>query len=278
MEDLRFGAAIRATRVRRALRQVDLAVRAGVSTATVSRLERGRIEHMDIGLVRRVCRVLEIRVELLPRSRAGDLDRLLNHRHAALAEAAILWLDTFEGWIVRPEVSFSVGRERGVVDLLAWHAATAALLVIELKTEIIDVAELLGTLDRKRRLGRLIAAECGWRPAIVSTCLIVSEGSTNRRRVKAHARTFEAALPGRTLELRRWLVCPAGEVRARHFLSNELPGSVRRGPTCTRRVRLRSSLPPQPSQRLAEHDPSVGSPPVGPWTRRTALPVARDRG
>lgn len=35
-----------------------------------------------------------------------------------------------------PEVSFSIYGQRGVIDILAWHAATRSLLVIELKTEM----------------------------------------------------------------------------------------------------------------------------------------------
>jgi transcriptional regulator with XRE-family HTH domain len=278
MDDLRFGSAIRAARVNRKLRQLDLAQRAGVSTGTVSRLERGQLEGMDLGLIRRVCRAVDVRVELVPRARAGDLDRLLNRRHSALGEAAIGWLATFDGWVVRPEVSFAVGSERGVIDLLAWHEATAALLVIELKTEIIDVGELLGTLDRKRRVGRVAAAEAGWRPSTVSTCLIVSESSTSRRRIEAHGRTFEAALPGGNADLRRWLTRPADELRALHFLSNGLPGSVRHGPTSSRRVRLRSVAAERASRARPEHELGAGDPPSGVWTSRTRIPDRTDLG
>ena len=48
-------------------------------------------------------------------------------------------------WVVRPEVSFSIYGERGVIDVLAWHPARRAILVIELKTELVDINELMGT-------------------------------------------------------------------------------------------------------------------------------------
>ncbi len=51
------------------------------------------------------------------------------------------------------------------IDILAWHAASRSLLVIELKTELVDVQETVGTLDRKRRLAAQVAAERGWKPA-----------------------------------------------------------------------------------------------------------------
>jgi hypothetical protein len=63
---------------------------------------------------------------------------------------------------VVPEVSFSIFGERGVIDVLAWHAATRTILVIELKTVIADVNELIGNVDRKRRLAPRVAAERGW--------------------------------------------------------------------------------------------------------------------
>jgi len=66
-------------------------------------------------------------------------------RHAFLAESVVdaLRRDSPE-WQVFPEVSFSIWGERGVIDLLAWHPGRRALLVIELKTELVDVGELHG--------------------------------------------------------------------------------------------------------------------------------------
>jgi transcriptional regulator with XRE-family HTH domain len=241
VDDLRFGGAIRSARIRRGWRQIDLARAANVSTGTISRLEHGHLASMPMAILRRVAGTLDIRLELLPRSRAADLDRMVNAKHAALAEAVINRLKRVGDWEVRPEVSFSVWGERGVVDVLAWHAGRSALLVIELKTEIVDVGELLGTLDRKRRLGREIAAPAGWRPGTISAWLSVGDGMTNRRRVTAHAATLRAALPADGRELRRWLVDPTSEIRALTFVSDVHPGNVRSGFTTIRRVSTRRS-------------------------------------
>ena len=242
MDDLRFGAAIRAARIRRGWRQGDLAREAGVGATTISRIEIGHLDGIPVGTLRKVARPLEIRVELLPRSRAGDLDRVVSARHSALAEEVVAWFERLGGWTLRPEVSFSIYGERGIVDLLAWHERRAALLVIELKTEIVDVGELLGTLDRKRRLAREIVRDLKWVPATVSTALIVGDGMTNRRRVRAHAGTFSAALPDEGRTLRRWLLDPVGEVRALTFVSDNHQGNVRTGFTTVRRVRPRSEV------------------------------------
>jgi transcriptional regulator with XRE-family HTH domain len=237
VDDLRFGAAIRAARLRRGWRQADLATAAGVSDATVSRIERGHLDGLTFRVIRQVAAALEVRIEILPRSRAADLDRIVNARHAALGEGVMARIAGLPGWKVRPEVSFGIYGERGVVDILAWHAARRALLVIELKTEIIDVGELLGTLDRKRRLGARVAEPLGWKPATVSAWLIVGEGMTNRRRVEAHAATFRAALPNDGRTARAWLADPSGDLRALTFFSYRPAGTVRSSSGGTRRVR-----------------------------------------
>ena len=237
MDDQRFGGAIRAARISRGWRQVDLAASAGVSTATVSRIERGHLDTQSLRSVRQVAAALEIRVELLPRSRAANVDRLVSARHGALAESVVSWLLGINGWVVRPEVSFSKWGERGIVDLIGWHQTRAAVLVIELKTEIVDVGEILGTLDRKRRLGRAIARDLGWEAGSVSTALLVAEGRTNRRRVDAHETLFRAALPEDGRRFRKWLTEPLGEVHALTFVPNRHPGTVRTGFATVRRVR-----------------------------------------
>jgi hypothetical protein len=49
------------------------------------------------------------------------------------------------------------------------------LLVIELKTEIVEVSGLLGSMDRRRRLAPKIAARLGWEAVAVSTWVVVAD-------------------------------------------------------------------------------------------------------
>ncbi len=86
------------------------------------------------------------------RWRGGELDRLLNARHSAMHELVAGRFAQLPGWQIVPEASFSIYGERGAVDVLGWHAARGMLLVVELKTEIVDVQDLLASVDRKRRL------------------------------------------------------------------------------------------------------------------------------
>jgi transcriptional regulator with XRE-family HTH domain len=201
MNDLQLGLALRAARIKRRLRQCDLAAQAGVSASLVSRIEHGGLDRAPFREIRGVAAKLGVTLEVIPRSHGGELDRIAGARHAALGESVATWIGGRFGWLVAAEVSFSIYGERGIVDLVAWHEATASLVVIELKTTIVDVDELIGTLDRKRRLARQIAASRGWKARSVSTWLVIAGSRTNRRRVADHRMLLTSGLPldGRSL-------------------------------------------------------------------------------
>jgi hypothetical protein len=223
---------------------------------------------MPLATIQAVAGALELSIDLRLRSRDGDIDRLVNSRHAALAEAVIAWIVPFGGWAVRAEVSFSIFGERGIIDLVAWHEATRALLVIELKTGIVDVGETIGTFDRKIRLAARVAADLGWRPVQIGAALIVAGSATNRRGVAAHRGTFRSAYPDGIVALRSWLRAPAvasrsvlpsalpPALRALAFFSDNHHRNVRSGFASVRRVRPAARRPP-------EHEPRTDRRPRG---------------
>lgn len=213
MDDVRLGAMIRAARIRRGWRQRDLATRARVSRATISRMEGGHIGSLPLDLTRAVCKALEISLDLVPRWRGGELDRMLSARHSQLHESVARMLTSdFPEWGLAPEVSFAHFGERGVIDLLLWHPARRALLVIELKTDLVDVNEMLGTMDRKRRLAWQVAKQRGWVPTTVSAWIVVAASRTNERRIAAHRTMLRAGYPAGARTMRAWLADPAGDV------------------------------------------------------------------
>lgn len=165
-------------------------------------------------MIRRVSAALDVRVDLVARWRAGDLDRLLNAKHSQLHELVARWF-AFElpQWILAPEVSYAIHRERGVIDIVAWHPGRRAILVIELKTDIVDVNQLIGKVDEKARLIRQIVRYRGWDPLTVSTWVIVAAGRTNRARLAAHRSVLRAAFPSDGRAIRGWLHDPVGQVR-----------------------------------------------------------------
>jgi transcriptional regulator with XRE-family HTH domain len=235
-------------RRRLALRQRDLAERAGVSQQTVSNIELGRLEEVDLGTLRRVCAALGIEISVTPRWRGPDLDRLLDAGHAAIVEEVVRGFRA-GGWTTEVEWSFNRFGERGSIDVLAWHPVHAAVAIVEVKTRIVDLQDLLATLDRKVRIAReVLPGERGWRPASMARILVVPATSTSRDAVDRHEATFTATLPGRTVETRRWLKAPIGDLRSIWFVRGTSPGGAPFvGPAAGQRVR------PQPrSSALAK--------------------------
>ena len=231
---MRVGAAFRAVRLRRGWRQADVAARAGVSRSFVSLIERGHFDRVALLTVRRVASVLDIRIDLVARWRGGDLDRLLNAGHSALHESVAAFILGQADWTIAPEVTFSIWGERGVIDILAWHAPRRSLLVIELKTELVDVNELVGTMDRKRRLAPVVARERGWDPLTVSTWVVLRPNRTNERHLARHRTMLRAAFPATGTAMHRWLREPRGSIDPLSLPTYADPGDPRR--TGVRRV------------------------------------------
>lgn len=250
MSDQRLGAAFRAVRIRRRWRQTDVATRAGVSRAFISLIERGHIDRVSLGTLRLVAAVLDIRIDIVARWRGGELDRLINARHSALHEAVAISFGALPGWTLRPEVSFAIYGERGVIDIVAWHASSGSLIIIELKSDVIDIQEMVGTLDRKVRLAGQICRERGWpAPKTVSSWLILADQSSNRRRVTRHSAVLRAAFPTDGRAMRRWLNDPAGSVAALSFMAYANLGGAKSVLGGTQRVR-------RPSVAVAERGPT----------------------
>jgi len=235
VDDATVGRALRALRVRRRWRQEDLAAAAGVSQSAVSRAERGQFATMPVGTARALFTALDAGCSLAPWWRSGQLDRVLDEDHAAVAARAVEFLQR-HGWAVNVEVSFAVYGERGSIDLLATRRADGAVLVVEVKTRLMSVEELLRTLDRKVRLAtRIVQEREGWRPAVVGRLVVFAEDSTNRRRVE-RASIIASALPLRGAGLAGWLRAPVGPAAGVVFLS------LSRGTTGTRRTVARQRV------------------------------------
>jgi transcriptional regulator with XRE-family HTH domain len=267
-DDFALGRLVLAVRLARNLRQEDVAVGAGVSRQAVSRLECGLVDGMTVGSLRAISRALGMPSIASLGWHTPEIDRLRDRLHAAMVEDVTARL-TALGWQTAPEHSFSHYGERGSVDVLGWHAPLGALLIVETKTRIWDVQDLLFTLDRKRRLvPKLVVDELGWRPSSVGVVLVLPEMSTHRHVIARHAATFRAALPERQAEVKAWLMRPAGELRGIWFLpishhenigqrSRRLRASKRRPRTCPT-VRTTSDNPD--SGRRGDPEPRNGSP------------------
>lgn len=247
VDDLRLGGIFRAIRLHRRMRQCDVADAAGVSQATVSRIERGGYAALPLEATRSVARALEIRLEVAPRWRGGDLDRLVNARHSALHEALAARLTRVSGWMTEAEVSYSTCGERGVIDRVAYHPARRAMGIFELKADLSDPAGLIGQLDRYRRLAPVVARGRGWDITSTSCWAIIADTDTNRRRLAAHATLLRWAFPAGRRELAAWLRDPTERRDGLVFLAYPRSQTGTRGLVATKRVRR--------SRPAAEHRP-----------------------
>ena len=237
MDGVAVGQALRRVRLKRNERQQDVAERAGISRATFSIIERGHLDQVSVGTLRRACEALEVKLDFVVRWRGGDLDRLVHGRHAAMGALLVRRL-TGVGWEIVPEASFNHFGERGVIDILAWHPARRALLIVELKTELVDANELLGTMDRRLRLARQIAEGRGWpAPDTVSAWVVFADSAMNRRRVQALDPLLRSAFPDDGHAARRWGLDPDRRQLALFFLSNSRETSAMQHLAPRKRVR-----------------------------------------
>jgi transcriptional regulator with XRE-family HTH domain len=189
MNDGELGGIVRALRYRRGWRQTDLARKADVSASLVGLLERGRAETLSVRSLRRIGAALDLRLGWDAGYRGAELARLPDADHAQLAEWLTRRMEAF-AWTVIPEASFNHYGDRGRIDLLACHPATQSVIVVEIKTVIAEIQDLLGSLDTKQRVAPSLARSLGWRVAGAVPFLLVADGSTNRRRLADHSRLF----------------------------------------------------------------------------------------
>jgi transcriptional regulator with XRE-family HTH domain len=219
----RIGRQVRALRKRRRWRQQDLANRLGCSRELISRIENNRLDNIPAGKLHRCVEELGgyLRVDVI--WQGERLPRLMDARHAALQNRFVQVLEA-AGWKVRVEVSFNHYGDRGRIDVLAWHAATGELAVVEIKPSLGDAQDTLGRLDVKARVARVLTGELGWTARCVIPALVLAEGTTQHRHVSEHDALFRRySLRGRGALA--WLRHPDGSTPSGVLLFLESPGS-----------------------------------------------------
>jgi len=210
-----------------------------MASSTASRIELGDWSGISIGRLDAYVSALGASSTIAIHWHGADVDRLIDERHARLVGEAIRRIRTSD-WIGEIEVSYSQYGERGSIDVLGWHAATATLAVFEVKTELASTEELLRRLDAKVRLGPTIARDrFGWRAARVGRIVVFPDERNVRRQVARNADVLDVALPATTIEVRNWLHAPNGVMRGRWFLTSSRDENGMRNPTTIRRVRPR---------------------------------------
>jgi transcriptional regulator with XRE-family HTH domain len=243
---VRFGRLLRALRMDRGLTQLQLAGRARISQTLVSRIERGGGGSVRSRTLQGIGEVLGARVTVRLDWNGEALDRLTDAGHADLVEQVVAALAA-HAWEVVPEATFLIRGERGSIDVLAWHAASATLLIVEVKSVVPDIQGLLAPLDRKTRLAADIALPRGWRARRVDVLLVIGDTRTSRRRVERYGVTFVSRFPDRIARIRQVIANPAtsgAPLRGLWFLSFNSGATARHR---VRRARPRSTRDPRPA-------------------------------
>jgi transcriptional regulator with XRE-family HTH domain len=238
VNDTQLGMLFRAVRIHLRLRQADVARLARVSQSSVSRIERGHMASLSLGVVRAVAAVLEIRLDTVPLWRGGNLERVMNARHSALHERLADRVSLEAGWVSAAEVSYSIYGERGVIDRLGFHAERRMLAVFEIKADLADPAGLVGQVDRYRRLAPEVAAARGWEGGPVSCWAVVADTDTNRRRLAAHGELLRGAFPLDGRGFGEWLRNPVDRVDGLKFLAYPRVATGTRSLSTVKRVRV----------------------------------------
>lgn len=203
--------AVRGLRKHRGWTQSDLARRIGRSRDVVHRVENDRLTGVTIGTVERIVAALGGTLAVEVRWRGAELDRLVDRTPARLTNATSERLQRL-GWSSYAEVSFNHFGDRGRCDLVAWHPATRTLLIVEVKSALGNLQEVLGRLDVKVRLGAEIAAGLGLaNPVRTLGALVVPEHGASRRVISEHEALFRR-YGTRGRQAHAWLRRPGSSV------------------------------------------------------------------
>jgi transcriptional regulator with XRE-family HTH domain len=249
MDDRQAGSLLRLIRIQRRRRQKDVAEKARVPRSVVIKIEAGRLEQVTVGQLRAVVQANGAWLENRIHTPGDDGLRMLRRAHAEAQQQVIERLAS-DNWITVPEASFSIYGERGVIDVLAWQPLHRALLIVETKTLLVDLGDLLATMDRRIRLSGTIAAERGWAPQVVGAWIAVTDTRLNRQRLSTYAELLRSAFPADGRQIGAWLREPRTAIRALGFLHRVAVGDLRHVSATPRRVRAgRTSRPPHDSGR-----------------------------
>jgi hypothetical protein len=186
----------------------------------VSLIERGHWDALAHRTLATVFAAVDARVIVDVSWRGGELDRLLDERHAALVGLVAARLRRL-GWSVAGEVTYSEFGERGSIDVLAIHPPTRAALVVEGKTELISLEATARRLDEKVRLARrtLVRERFGTAPRFLGRLLVMPDVSLTRRHISRLDSAVAVHYPWRGVAVGRWLRAPRGEMAGILFLS-----------------------------------------------------------
>ena len=203
------GRLVRGARVTIGWTQQELGDRAAVPQSLVSRLERGLHSGADFDDLQRIAKVMGGRFTIgLTAPFLVDRSRQRDRVHAVCIAYVIRHLRR-AGWRAESEVEIGGSAGPGWIDVLAWHPASGALLVIEVKTEVHDFGRIQRTLGWYEHRAWEAARRLGWLPQRSRGALILLDTASVATVLRANRELAAAAFPVRAAELAAFVGAPS---------------------------------------------------------------------
>ena len=196
-----FGVQVRSIRVALGIGQRALAGRIDRSQGYVSLVERGKVAGLSVAEADAIARaigatlVFGVEAPVLfggARQRDAAHSRCVAYVGRRLAAA---------GWIVRREVGIGTRERPGWIDVLAFNPETRVLLVIEVKTELVDFGGLERQLDWYQRQARNKCRDLGWEPSRITASALVLATAANDERIRMNSVGLRQVFPLRWRDL-----------------------------------------------------------------------------
>jgi transcriptional regulator with XRE-family HTH domain len=221
----RVGLIVRTERRASTWTQRELGRRSGVPQSRISLIERGLARTVRSDEVDRLLTTLGVEFWLGARGPSHVDLRPADLVHAKCSAYVDRRLRS-AGWLVAREVEVGGAQGRGWIDLLAYDPARRLLLIIEVKTELLDLGAIERTMGWYEREAVAAARRLGWRPLRSASALLVLDSDANDLAIRAARDVLARAFAGRATALRR-VVSGEDAVDGARFLSSIDPRSRR---------------------------------------------------
>ena len=199
-----FAAMSRKVRLELRLTQGAVADAAYVSRGYVAAIEAGTA-NPTLDVVERIGTVLGLEADLVLRpptliepARQRDL---VHARSIAYVERRL----RAAGWETAREVEIVQARSHGWIDIVAFHPRSESLLVIEIKTRLVDLGSVERQVGWYARAASDVARRTGWMPRRIVTWLLVLASAEVDRVIAINNQLLGAAFPMRAREMLEWL-------------------------------------------------------------------------
>jgi transcriptional regulator with XRE-family HTH domain len=202
MHDLvtRIATICRDRRLALDLTQAEVAGALGISRSHYASIEQART-NPSLGLLDRIGTALGLELHIDARPVLIVLGSRVRDGVHARSVAYVARRLVGAGWIVRREVPFEDGRWRGWIDIMAFDPRTGWLLIIEVKTSIVDIGQVERQIDWYARSARLVIPT-DWRVSRVCPWLLLLATAENDLVLARHRDAFAQTFPLRATEMR----------------------------------------------------------------------------